>query len=846
MTDQVTNTPTTDTAKAEDVVNFYRLALLREPESEEAARSGVGDSIDAQTRRFFSSEEFVWNALEPLRQGRLPGGAQGAAASEVLHWAARRLPLTKASRGRLKAAPTWIAAYAVLFSDKHIRALLPEDHLALRPVVTTRLKAALLIRGHIEQFDRYKARGWACRNDGSTDPVRVEIWRNGGFLISAQADQFRREVQEQFGGDGVCGFEIQLPPIALLGGLFEVREARSGLAIGAAELRPAEDAQGELAALKRRIDDLSAQVSQLSAGLRHAVSTSATPLDRYEDYHEAWVRGREAGPEVFSATPVQIVIDIRNTASAHAIDALEAALKQTHAPLGFCVVAAHEGGCLAKDLCERQAQAFGVPIQLILAHRDEDWRHALTLAPHVEIIQLAPAVGLLRRDAVAQVATALDHFPAHDAVYFDEDVFVYETGGARRGAALLKPEVMDQDLLLQAAMPGPFIGFRRAAWDQALETPRPHAGAMLGSALLVGLDEARIKHLNALLATRWPDVDPMQDWVAAVTPIASGLPQVAAVERHSDILAAEVPGAARIKWAVSDAEATVIIPTRDSLDLLRPCIDSLLDRRDRNLTRMKIVVVDHESRDPETLAYLERLEKRGEIERMPFSGAFNWALMNNLASAKTESEVLVFLNNDTIAVSDDWLDELTGQALRAEVGAVGCRLLYSDSTIQHAGFVVRDNLDVFLTHEGLGFAGSDAGHMGRHALVHRTSAVTGACMAVRRDVFDALGGFDAARYPVDGNDVDFCFRARAAGFSVLYTPFSTLYHLASKTRGYGATEQQRRAAAAAVARLWARWGRAFGRDPYFNARFDRIATPFTRLRPPETFDGVDGRCGPLT
>jgi GT2 family glycosyltransferase len=162
------------------------------------------------------------------------------------------------------------------------------------------------------------------------------------------------------------------------------------------------------------------------------------------------------------------------------------------------------------------------------------------------------------------------------------------------------------------------------------------------------------------------------------------------------------------------------------------------------------------------------------------------------------------------------------------VGVVGCRLIYADGAIQHAGFVSLDARDRFLTHEGVGAPGSDAGYLGRHALAHETIAVTGACMAMRKDVFERLGGFDAARFPVEGNDVDLCFKARAAGLKILYSPHATLYHLESRSRTF--QEDDRRLSAEASRRLWDRWGGAVCPDPYYNRHFDRRSPPFTRLR----------------
>ncbi|KAK0339531.1 hypothetical protein LTR94_034146, partial [Friedmanniomyces endolithicus] len=119
-----------------------------------------------------------------------------------------------------------------------------------------------------------------------------------------------------------------------------------------------------------------------------------------------------------------------------------------------------------------------------------------------------------------------------------------------------------------------------------------------------------------------------------------------------------------------------------------------------NGVHAELLIIDHESRDPETLPYLSDLATGGHARVLPHQGEFNWALMNNLAAAETDADVLVFLNNDTVVQSPDWLDEQADQAKRPEVGVVGCRLVYGDGAIQHAGFVAREQREGFLTHEG--------------------------------------------------------------------------------------------------------------------------------------------------
>ena len=275
-----------------------------------------------------------------------------------------------------------------------------------------------------------------------------------------------------------------------------------------------------------------------------------------------------------------------------------------------------------------------------------------------------------------------------------------------------------------------------------------------------------------------------------------------------------------------------MIPTRDRLDLLAPCLAGLEAHRARDLTALQVTVVDNGSVEPETLAFLDEAERAGRIRLVRSDAPFNFAALNNLGVEGSAGDLVVMLNNDMEVLAPGWLDALARHAFRPEVGAVGARLVYDDLTIQHAG-VVTGGVHELSAHEGVGAAGSDGGYMARHARTRRVAAVTGACLATRREVWDRLGGLDAARFAVDGNDVDYCLRVEALGLHVLYTPDATLIHHESRSRGFNARSTAARERGEAEAeRMRARWGGRLRRDPWYNPAFDRAAKPFTRLGPP--------------
>ncbi|WP_448192853.1 glycosyltransferase [Azospirillum sp. sgz301742] len=255
---------------------------------------------------------------------------------------------------------------------------------------------------------------------------------------------------------------------------------------------------------------------------------------------------------------------------------------------------------------------------------------------------------------------------------------------------------------------------------------------------------------------------------------------------------------------------SVIVPTRDRLALLRACIDGVLDGTD--YPNIDLIVVDNGSVEPDTLDYLAALERsgRGRVLRAP--GPFNFSALNNAAVRQARGSVLCFLNNDTAPMAPDWLREMVAQAVRPEIGAVGARLCFRDNTVQHAGVVVGVTV---AAHSHYRRGRGEPGFFGRLQLVGSVSAVTAACLAVRRSVFEAVGGFDE-EFPVDYNDIDLCLRIDASGLRNLITPFAELYHDESVSRGAQGISGREALLRTATTRLQEIWGERLTRDPYYN------------------------------
>ncbi|MFD0937500.1 glycosyltransferase family 2 protein, partial [Methylobacterium trifolii] len=262
---------------------------------------------------------------------------------------------------------------------------------------------------------------------------------------------------------------------------------------------------------------------------------------------------------------------------------------------------------------------------------------------------------------------------------------------------------------------------------------------------------------------------------------------------------------------------TAIIPTRDRAELLRVTLDGLFHKTD--YPEIEAIVVDNDSREPETAALFAEYRDDPRLRVLPVPGPFNFSDLSNRGAAAASGAVLLFLNNDVEVIERGWLAELAALALDPGIGAAGAKLLYPDGTLQHGGIVL--GIGGVAGHSHPGVPGDDPGYFARMVLAQEVSAVTGACLAMRASVFSEVGGFDAERLKVAFNDVDLCLRVRAAGYRIVWTPFSRLIHHESKSRGPEDTPDKRLRFQGETAVMQERWGAELRADPYYNINLSR-------------------------
>jgi GT2 family glycosyltransferase len=297
-----------------------------------------------------------------------------------------------------------------------------------------------------------------------------------------------------------------------------------------------------------------------------------------------------------------------------------------------------------------------------------------------------------------------------------------------------------------------------------------------------------IHHLNQRYYEQWRRAEQLERelrearlrWVGPLIAALRGLRRRLWPARPDPAARVEVPPCQFLEevQAAPAGRVSIVIPFRDQPELLRRCLRGL---RETDYADREWVLVNHDSRDPRTLRYLERLARRPATRVVERSGPFNFSTLCNAGAAEATGDYLLFLNNDTEVLHPDWLRRMLRVAARADVGAVGATLLYADGTLQHAGMYPGPRQR--WVHVYRGMPADHAGQRGELPYVRAVPAVTGACLLVRRDLFAAVGGFDE-RFPLTYGDVDLCQRLQRRGLHVAVTPHARLLHHEGLSRGF--------------------------------------------------------------
>lgn len=465
--------------------------------------------------------------------------------------------------------------------------------------------------------------------------------------------------------------------------------------------------------------------------------------------------------------------------------------------------------------------------------------HAFVHSDGEGVISMAPG-DRLAPEALARVVDAWLDAPQCQLFYADEDVLGWN---GIRNKPCFKPE-WNPDLSLSSGYVGRMTVYkRRMLWR--LEVYQGIGRRVRGELTRLEIDHAQalrflawqyqrdasavkaVKHLPWMLyhrhiahhetdQTRQDHTSSLvEDWIRLSLP-----------ECDARVSNGQLPFSAHVCWPISEKPPLVslLVPTRDGVDILRPCVDRILQLT--SYRHFELLILDNQSTCLNTLAYLDEVEARDpRVRVLRWNHPFNYSALNNFGVRHARGDIIGLVNNDIEPLNGDWLSEMVGQVLRPDIGCVGAKLYYPNGTLQHGGVIL--GLGGVAGHAHRFFPRQADGYCGRLKLVQNLTAVTAACLLVRKDVFNEVGGLNEPRLAVAYNDVDLCLKVHHAGYRNLWTPYAELYHHESISRGADDTPKKRARWLREMAYMRHTWSDLLDNDPAYNPNLTLVYEDFS-------------------
>ncbi len=560
---------------------------------------------------------------------------------------------------------------------------------------------------------------------------------------------------------------------------------------------------------------------------------------------------------------ISIIVPIYNTPERWLLKVVDSVRAQTYDRWELCLADDASPHAHVRPLLEKLAASdprIKVTFREKNGHISAASNSALELATG-EFVALLDHDDELAPHALHEIVALLNAQPATDLIYSDEDKIDEE---GRRHEPYFKPDWLPDlftaqnfishlttyRMALVREVGGFRVGFEGSQdWDLALRVIERIA------------DPARIRHIPKILY-HWRAIPGS----TALMLSEKNYPLEAArraltdhfARRGEKVTLHHVPGDHwRVQYPLpaTPPPVSLVIPTRNGLKFLQRCVDSILEKT--TYPHYEILIVDNGSDDPATLAYLESFTKGTNallvsinaqassapgatqprvVRVLRYDAPFNFSAINNFAVAQAQGELVGLLNNDLEVITPAWLEEMAAQALRPGVGCVGAMLYYPNDTIQHAGVIV--GLGGVAGHAFRDYPRGTDGKFNRARLVQNYSAVTAACLVVRKATYTQVGGLDERQLTVAFNDIDFCLKVRAAGHRNLWTPFAELYHHESVSRGAEDTPAKHERFRGEVETMMQRWAAPIRHDPAYNPNLSLEHTDFSLAAPPRPWSAT--------
>lgn len=546
------------------------------------------------------------------------------------------------------------------------------------------------------------------------------------------------------------------------------------------------------------------------------IAQNDTPTEQDRQAWQLWLATNPGAPTI------SLILNVKANSDADLIKRSIASVQSQVYPHWQLIVALPEQGhALLTPSATADTRIQTLPAEEdVLAHAKGAWTALLQVGDQ------------LREHSLLLMAQAMQAHPDAKIIYPDED---HIDRHGKRSAHHFKPD-WNYDFQLSANYIGNaclvLTSHLISAGGYALQAGAACAfDAMLNC--IEGLQEEHIVHVPHVLwhqpATARRPLDAsfaqaLQKHLARVSPCAkaSATPQ----------------GFLRVHYAVPALPplVSIVICTRNQYKLLHTCIQSITKKT--TYSNYEIIIVDNGSDEARTLAYLKQLpQKDSRVRVIRDDSPFNYSALNNMAVGHAQGDLVALLNNDIEVISADWLTEMVGHALRPEVGCVGAKLLYPDDTIQHAGVLVGSGPDLQGTvaaHYLRGIPREAPGYASRAIVTQELTAVTAACLLIRKSTFLKVGGLDSEHLAVTYNDVDFCLRVDELGLHNIWTPQAVLYHHESVSRGRDSSGKNLARFLPEQAYMKKRWANKLRYDPFYNPNFNHQRPDFLLVCTNET------------
>ena len=579
-----------------------------------------------------------------------------------------------------------------------------------------------------------------------------------------------------------------------------------------------------------------------------AAAAQAALLQPGEDPYHGWLRLYDPTDKAAMAalgqkiedlgitTTFSVVMPVYNPPLDYLRQAIESVQAQVYPHWEICIADDASPNAAVRELLNELA-AQDPRIKLVFREKNGHISAATNSALEIatgDYIALMDNDDLLPPHALAYMALAAHQHPQAGLIYSDEDKVTEDNV---RQAPYFKCQ-FNYELFLSQNMISHFGVYRRSVLEEIGGFRVGYEGAQdwdLALRVIEKVGPENIVHVPRVLY-HWR-IFPGSTALALEEKDYALKAQIESITSHLQRIgkpdtqvypASGIPGLLRIKHRLPDPLplVSIVIPTRDRVELLSMCVNSILEKT--AYPHYQIVVVDNGSTDEKALAYLDSIAKDERVKVIRADIPFNYSALNNLGVAQTDGEYLVLMNNDIEITQTDWLEEMLAFACQPDIGCVGAQLWYPNNTLQHGGVVL--GIGGVASHAHKGIPRGNFGYFGRASAHQMFSAVTAACLMIRKSTYQAVDGFDET-LKVAYNDVDFCLKARAQGLRNLYNPFASFIHHESASRGSDqeGSNQQRLAAEAAIMKQ--RWGALIADDPAYSPNLTLWGDDFSMAWP---------------